>query len=71
MTDRLKGFVVTLKDDIREDDAEEILTALSMVKGVIDVRPLVHTHDDHMARMRLELEFRQKLYDFIEKEFRS
>lgn len=41
MTDRHAGYVVTLAADIREDQAEEILTALRMVKGVLAVEPVV------------------------------
>ena len=39
MTDRHAGYIVTLADDVREDDAEAIVTALSMVKGVKEVSP--------------------------------
>lgn len=35
MTDRLKGFIVTLTTDIREDDAESIVQAIKMIKGVL------------------------------------
>lgn len=41
MTDRYSGFVVTLDHDLRADDAEETLTALRMVRGVISVTPVV------------------------------
>lgn len=42
MTDRHIAYMVTLADDVREDDAEEgILTALRMIKGVVDVRPVI------------------------------
>jgi hypothetical protein len=35
MTDRHAGYVVVLERDIREDDAEVILSAIGMVKGVL------------------------------------
>jgi hypothetical protein len=35
MTDRLKGCVVTFDQDLRTDDAEAILNAIRMVKGVL------------------------------------
>ena len=41
MTDRWNGFIVTLDRDIREDDAQPILDALRMVKGVQTVQPSV------------------------------
>lgn len=48
MTDRFKGFLVTLDKEIRDDDAEPILTALKMVKGVFSVKPYVNGAEDWM-----------------------
>lgn len=66
MTDRIKGFIVTLNDDVRDDDVEPILTALQMVRCVADVSPLVANIDDHMARSRVRSEVQRKIYDAIE-----
>lgn len=63
MTTRYSGFVVTLTDDIREDDAEAVVTALRMVKGVASVEPVDAdiiaeqiardgAHTELMARLR-------------------
>jgi len=60
MTDRIKGVYVALDKDYRVDDAEAILDAIKMVKGVLDV---VYGKDDvvdfddwnHRARIRQEL----------------
>ncbi len=42
MTDRHSGYLVILANDVREDDAEEtVRVALSMIKGVQSVRPIV------------------------------
>jgi hypothetical protein len=41
MTDRHAGYVVVLADDVREDDAEAVITALRMTKGVLTVTPVV------------------------------
>lgn len=41
MTDRYSGFVVTLKEDMREDDAQATIGALRQIKGVVDVQPVV------------------------------
>lgn len=48
MTDRFKGFLVTLDKETREDDAEQVLTALKMVKGVYSVKPYVNGAEDWM-----------------------
>jgi len=37
MTNRLNAVIVVLDRDIRDDDATEIVTALSMEKGVLSV----------------------------------
>jgi len=41
MTDRVSHFVVGLRENLREDDIDNIVTALRMVSGVLDVRPVV------------------------------
>ena len=63
MTDRHAGYVVTLADDIREDDAEAILTALRMVRGVLSVAPVVADLPGHIAEMRVRTELHGKLLD--------
>ena len=40
MTDRHKGYIVTLRDDTREDDAEASVTSRGMVKGVLSGNPI-------------------------------
>jgi hypothetical protein len=68
MTDRVKGFTVTLDRDIRIDDVEQIQKALEMVKGVLHVEPSISTSEDHMAMMRINSNIRSKLYKFINEE---
>ena len=63
MTDRYAGFVVTLEENIREDAAEEILTALRMVKGVLSVEPVTDTFEVQMGKSRALSEFRSALLD--------
>ncbi len=40
MTDRHAAYLVILDKDLREDDAEPVLNALGMVKGVTSVEPV-------------------------------
>ncbi len=42
MTDRHNAYVVVLAEDVRSDDAESVITALRMVKGVLTVVPHVN-----------------------------
>lgn len=65
MTTRVKGFIVTLAEDIREDEMEAHMTALRMVHGVTDVRPVEAGYEDVMVRLRVDSEWRARLYDLI------
>ena len=66
MTDRLKGFVVTLQRDIRDDDAQPIIDAIKMIKGVLDVEPSISDIDDQMNRSVVKQELREKLWKALE-----
>lgn len=65
MTDRLNGFIVVLEQDIREDDAEAILTALMQVRGVLTVTPNVAGPDEAIAEERIRSEMRDKVFQFL------
>ena len=65
MTDRLKGCTVVFERDIREDDAEHILNAIRMLKGVLKVEPSISTADDWMAQERARHDIGQKLLKVV------
>ena len=65
MTDRLKGCIVVFDADYRDDDAESILEAIGMVKGVQSVTPEVSNSQDWMARERIKFELRDKLFEVL------
>jgi hypothetical protein len=67
VTDRHAGYVVVLDHDIREDDAETILSAIRMVKGVQDVVPIVSDFAVHIAESRARTEYAQVLMDSIKR----
>lgn len=66
MTERIKGLVVTLDHDYRDDDVDAIVNAIMMVKGVIDVKKSVTDIDDHMNRTRVVNALRQKVWDLFD-----
>lgn len=66
VTDRIKGLIVTLKDDTRIDDTEPLMDAIRLLQGVADVAPLVVNAEDYMNRMRITIELRQKLWQALE-----
>lgn len=63
MTDRVSGFVVTLKQDIREDDVESTLDAIRHIKGVLGVMPVVTSASDHINRSRVQQEAGQRVIE--------
>ena len=65
MTDRVSAFIVTLEKDTREDDASTTATALSMVRGVLSVRPVVADPGQHIAEQRVRHEISKKLWDAL------
>lgn len=66
MTDRHAGYLVTLSADIREDDAEDALTALRMVRGVAAVEPVTADPlNDQIARTRRDQYWAESLRAII------
>jgi hypothetical protein len=62
MTDRFKGLIVALDKDYRDDDAASIIEAIKMVKGVLEVKPVVAKIDDCVIKIRVAEEMEKKLY---------
>lgn len=56
MTDRHGGYIVTLEEGIREDDAEGTLSAIRQIRRVIKVEPIVETIETHIAQARARQE---------------
>jgi hypothetical protein len=66
VTDRHCGYVVALDHDVREDDAAVIIAAIKMIKGVVDVRPVVGDHFEMtIERMRLRREIYAEIRDIV------
>lgn len=65
MTDRIKGVYVALDKDYRIDDAEAILDAIKMIKGVSDVAVNITDFDDWTNRSRIRMELSGKLWEVL------
>jgi len=63
MTERFSGFQVVLDQDIREDDAEAIITAIRMIKHVVSVKPITVEFGAPEV-MRTKIEIHKKLLEF-------
>ena len=68
MTDRLCALTVVLDGTIREDDAERIMDAIGMIKGVAEVRPVVADSQAHWAKTMALRELELKLWNVLKQE---
>ena len=63
MTDKYKGLIVTLDKDYREDEIDSIVTAIKMVKGVLEVTPSgARRVDDYITMERVAKELEKKIF---------
>lgn len=65
MTDRYNSVVVAFDRDIREDDAQALLSAILMLKGVIAVQPQVPDCQTFVVESRLRRELTNKIYEAL------
>lgn len=68
MTDRIKGLTVTLERDIREDDAQAIIDAIKMAKGVLGVEAHVADYDHHMAYAQARRDMEMKILRILKED---
>ena len=61
MTDRIRKLTVVLDKDYRDDDAEEIISAIGMIKCVAGVEPHVVDGSEAMNREVAKDELRREL----------
>lgn len=65
MTDRYNALTVVLEQDIRDDDAEPLIEAIKMLRGVLDVQGNVSSANFFVAQSRADREWREKLRKLI------
>lgn len=65
MTDRLYAVTVLFDRDIREDDAQQIIDAISMIKGVSKVGKHVTNVELWAATERARMELTSKLWEVL------
>lgn len=72
MTTRHSGYIVVLSDDVREDDAEAVITALRMVRGVVTVAPVeAGRAGDVIAEARRDTKWTDALLELVDRVRRS
>lgn len=65
MTDRYHSLTVVLADDVREEDADALIKAIMMMKGVCAVSGNVADATAYMAEARARRQFADKLWDVL------
>lgn len=68
MTNRFNILTVVLEREIREDDAEHLINAISMLKGVLKVKGNVSSPEDWMAQAKAKNELINKLWKVLNEE---
>ena len=69
MTDRVKGFIVTLEQDLRVDDAQGIHDAIRRIRGVGRVQKnLYKGMDDIINRSQIRIELEERLWKALRDE---
>jgi copper chaperone CopZ len=65
MSDRYNAITVVLEKDTRDDDAQDIIAALKMVKGVADAKPNIVNVDSFVSDTRARQELGSKLFEVL------
>lgn len=66
MTDRFNALIVVLEKDMRDDDAEHLINAIKMLKGVLSVEGNVaDSIGEYATEMRVHREYRDKLLEIM------
>lgn len=61
MADRYAAFVVSLDQDLPEDEARRVRDALRMIRGVIGVEPVVSSVEVAVAQSRADAVWRERI----------
>jgi hypothetical protein len=70
MTDRTISLLVTLDKEYRTDDAEFVINAIKMIKGVLEVQTnIADPFEDCMQRQSLKIQAKHEILERIHKFF--
>ena len=65
MTTRLKGLTIAFEKDIREDDAEALINAISCMRNVLSVAPIETTFEGYIEEQRVRQDLGTKLWEVL------
>jgi hypothetical protein len=65
MTTRISGLMVALDHDIHEDDIQEVVSAVKMIKGVLNVTTHPSDMCEYVAKERIRTELGTKILEIL------
>jgi hypothetical protein len=65
MSDHTVALTVVLDSEYRIEDAESIISAILMIKGVASVDAFVTSPDSHIAYTRARLDLERRIFDVL------
>ncbi len=66
MSERFNSVTVVLEQDVSEEHADVITSAISMIRGVLSVKAnQVDPGADYLARERVKSELHRKLFEVL------
>jgi len=65
MSDRLNSLTVVLEKEMKTEDAELIINAIKMIRGVANIIPGVATSEGQIAREMARLDLIKKVYKLL------
>jgi hypothetical protein len=71
MTDRYYSLTVALEKDMRDDDAEPIINAIKMIRGVLEVKGNISGLEMWTAEERCRREIGEKLLKVVFPKYKS
>lgn len=66
MSDRIKGFYVALRDDVKDEDFDKIANAVGLIKGVLYIKKFVTDGTDFLNRARIKNEIKEKILKLLD-----
>lgn len=61
MSEKVKGFIVTLSRDVNEEGLKHTMSLMREIKGVVSVKPVTTDAGEHINRERIKHDLRMKL----------
>lgn len=66
MTNRYCSFIVVLDQDLRQDDAQVLVDAIKLLRGVLTVTPLAADANYQTAELRAHIALNEKLLKILQ-----